>query len=263
LRSAQAAWRRAVFANGGYRVQNYFIERITDANGEILYSANPAFVCADCGKVPIVEPGADLGAPARYSEAPVEAVLIAGPTELFPPMRVAPAVITPQNAYLMNDLLRDVVTFGTAASARRALQRNDLAGKTGTTNEGKDTWFVGFNKDVVAAVWVGFDQDRPLGSTERSTEQGSVTAVPMWVDYMREALLRVPERALSRPPGIIEHRINPQSGLIASDCTRDSVFEKFDIDEVPEHEGDSGCADPLDPSGADAPQRSPSSNIFN
>ncbi len=122
----------ATFANGGYRVQNYVIERIADANGEVLYAANPAFACPDCGKPAAGEPGADPPAPQ----------LIESPTELYPPMRVAPEAITPQNAYLMTDLLKGVVTSGTGAAARRALQRNDLAGKTGTTNDGRDTWFV-------------------------------------------------------------------------------------------------------------------------
>jgi penicillin-binding protein 1A len=224
----------------------------------LLYEADPAFACADCGKpLAAVLPGADPGAPATYADTPPPPELISDLTELFPQMRVAPEAITPQNAYLMTDMLQDVVRFGTGAAARRALERNDLAGKTGTTNEGRDTWFVGFNADVVAAVWVGFDQDRPLGGNE----QGGVTAIPMWIDYMREALLRARERTMLRPPGIVEYRINPQSGLIASDTTRDSVFEKFDIDHIPEREADSDYA-PLDPSGPVTPQRSGGGNIF-
>jgi penicillin-binding protein 1A len=107
---------------------------------------------------------------------------------------------------------------------------------------------VGFNADVVAAVWVGFDQDRPLGGSE----QGGITALPMWIDYMREALLHRPEHALAQPPGIVEYRINPTSGLIASDATRDTVFEKFDIDNIPDREPDPGFA-PLDSTGAPGP----------
>jgi len=222
------------------------IDRIPDSNGEVLIEAHPAFVCPDCGKPTPAEPNTPPPPPA----------LIESVTELYPPMRVAPEAITPQNAYLMNDLLQGVVTYGTGAPARRALQRNDLAGKTGTTNDGKDTWFVGFNADVVAAVWVGFDLERPLGGSE----QGGFTAIPMWIDYMREALLRSPERTMQRPPGIIEYRINPQNGLIASDTTRDSVFEKFDIDNIPEREPDSGFVD-FDPANPTTRQRS-SGNIF-
>jgi penicillin-binding protein 1A len=240
----------ATFANGGYRVGHHFIDRIANANGDVLYEARPAFACPDCEQ-PLA---------ADQTSEPQPPALIENVTELYPPMRVAPAVITPQNAYLMTDLLQGVVRSGTGAAARRALERNDLAGKTGTTNDGRDTWFVGFNADVVAAVWVGFDQDRPLGGYR---EQGSFTAIPMWIDYMREALSRSPERVMARPPGIVEHRINPQSGLIANDSARDSVFEKFDDDFIPEREADSGVIgnfdfDPADPA---TPQR-PSGPIF-
>jgi penicillin-binding protein 1A len=154
---------------------------------------------------------------------------------------VAPQIITPQNAYLMTDLLKDVVRGGTAARAHTAFpERTDLAGKTGTTNEGRDTWFVGFNSDVVSAVWVGFDQDRSLGGTE----QGGRTALPMWIDYMREALANEPVHTLARPVGIVEYRINPTSGLIANDATRDTVFEQFDIDNVPAREPEQGFVTP-------------------
>jgi penicillin-binding protein 1A len=172
-------------------------------------------------------------------------------------MRVAPEVITPQNAYLMNDLLQNVARIGSGAGAWRAFQRNDLGGKTGTTNEGRDTWFVGFNADVAAAVWVGFDHERPLGGAE----QGGFTAIPMWIDYMGEALLRTPEHTMSRPPGIIEYRINPQTGLIASGATRDSVFEKFDVDNIPESEPDADFNGSFDPANPTTSQR-PSGHIF-
>ena len=131
----------------------------------------------------------------------------------------------------MTDLLKDVVRGGTAAKAHMAFpERNDLAGKTGTTNEGHDTWFVGFNADVVAAAWVGFDQDRSLGGRE----QGGFTAHSD-VDrlHARSARERCRSIRSPRPLGIVEYRINPTSGLIANDATRDTVFEKFEIDNVP------------------------------
>jgi penicillin-binding protein 1A len=239
----------ATFANGGYRVEHHFIDRIEAPDGEVLFEAHPSFVCVDCGKPPVPEGAA----------GPEPPKLIDSPEQLYPPLRVAPQVITPQNAYLMNDLLQGVVRSGTGAAARRALERDDLAGKTGTTNDGRDTWFVGFNADVVAAVWVGFDQDRPLGGRE----QGGVTAIPMWIDYMREALKQMPEHTMARPPGIIEYRINPQNGMIASDATRDTVFEKFDIDHLPEREPDPAYVESLDPSVPESPQRSSTGSIFN
>ena len=106
-------------------------------------------------------------------------------------------------------MLRDVVTRGTGNAARRELKRDDLTGKTGTTNEGRDTWFVGFNANIVGAAWVGFDDpNRPLGARE----QGSFTALPMWIGFMREALAGTAERLLPRPEGIVEYRINPTTG---------------------------------------------------
>jgi len=220
----------AVFANGGYRVQPYFIDRVTTADGELLYAAQPS-ICAECNTPPETTVVAEPETPE----------LITDVTQLFPAQRAAPRAISPQNAYLITDMLQDVVTSGSGARARRELKRDDMSGKTGTTNEGRDTWFVGFNADVVGAAWVGFDQDRPLGGNE----QGGVTAIPMWIGFMREALGGLPEHTLARPPGIVEYRINPQNGLIASDSTANAIFEKFDIDNLPEREPDSGFVSPF------------------
>jgi penicillin-binding protein 1A len=160
--------------------------------------------------------------------------LVTDVTDLYAPMRVAPTAISPQNAHLITDMLQDVIRHGTGARAQRELGRSDLAGKTGTTNDGRDTWFVGFSRDVVAAAWVGFDQDRPLGGRE----QGGITAIPMWIGFMAEALDGVPQQPFRTPPGIVEVRINPDSGLVASDANPYGIFEKFDIDNVPEREPD-------------------------
>jgi penicillin-binding protein 1A len=152
-------------------------------------------------------------------------------------------------------MLRDVVTRGSATRAL-ALQRRDLAGKTGTTNEGRDTWFVGFNANLIGAAWVGFDQFRPLGGYE----QGGRTALPMWVDFMREALADTPERLPKRPLGIVEYRINPKTGLIAADGTFDSIFEKFDSEHLPDREEDTGFPGPpdaLDPESRTRPAGEP------
>ena len=164
----------AVFANGGYRVKPYFIDRVTLSNGELLYSAEPQ-ICPDCNTPPRDTTPRGVGPPE----------LVGDITQLYPAQLAAPRVISPQNAYLMTDMLQDVVRRRNGrACADATLKRGDLAGKTGTTNEGRDTWFVGFNADIVAAAWVGFDQVRPLGANE----QGGVTAIPMWIDYMRAAL---------------------------------------------------------------------------
>ncbi len=136
----------AAFANGGYKVTPYFIDRVVTADGEVLYETKPLY-CPDCNTPPET--------PVQLEPAKPE--LVSDATELYPKQRAAPRVISPQNAYLISDMLWDVVRRGTGARARRELGRNDLAGKTGTTNEGRDTWFVGFNANIVGASWVGFD----------------------------------------------------------------------------------------------------------
>jgi penicillin-binding protein 1A len=231
----------AAFANGGYRVTPYFIDRVTTADGQVLYEAKP-LICPECNTPP--ETPLDL--------EPVEPELVADVTELYPKQRAAPRVISAQNAYLISDMMVDVVRRGTANRARRELGRDDLAGKTGTTNEGRDTWFVGFNANIVGAAWVGFDSNRPLGGNE----QGGITAIPMWIDFMREAMSGTAERLPRRPPGIVEYRINPTTGLIAGDRTFNSIFEKFDIDHLPDREESTGFGVPLDPldSGAGIPR---------
>jgi len=152
-------------------------------------------------------------------------------------------------------MLWDVVRRGTGNRARRELGRTDLAGKTGTTNEGRDTWFVGFNANIVGASWVGFDDFRPLGGNE----QGSSAALPMWIGFMREALAGTAEQRPRRPRGIVEFRINPESGLIADDRTPNTIFEKFDIDHLPERELGrfSAPLDPLDPGSGSQPAGNP------
>jgi penicillin-binding protein 1A len=205
----------AAFANGGYRVAPYLIDTIEDAEGDVLYAARPRSACQGCE-----EP--------RESQAPE---LVREPFELYPDSGDAPRAISPQNAYLMNDMMQDVVQRGTGARAYRELGRGDLRGKTGTSNDRRDAWFAGFNGDVVAAVWVGFDQERSLGNRE----QGALTALPVWVDFMGEALAGQPLNAMERPPGIIDVRINPDTGLVAS-ASQGSIFEKFQIGRVPDRE---------------------------
>jgi penicillin-binding protein 1A len=131
-------------------------------------------------------------------------------------------------------MMRDVVRRGSGAMAWREMRRGDLSGKTGTTSDELDAWFSGFNADIVATAWVGFDDQRPLGRGE----QGGLTAIPMWIQFMKAALDGQPERMRPRPPGIVEVRINPKNGLVASDATRDTIIEKFRFDHVPEHEPD-------------------------
>jgi penicillin-binding protein 1A len=230
----------ATFANGGYKVTPYFIDRVVTADGEVLYETKPLY-CPDCNTPPET--------PVQLE--PQEPQLVADATELYPTQRAAPRIISPQNAYLIGDMMWDVVRRGTGNRAKVQLQRNDLAGKTGTTNDGRDLWFVGFNANIVGASWVGFDQFRPLGKYE----QGSSAALPMWIGFMREALASTTERRPKRPPGIVEYRINPESGRIAADGTPNTIFEKFDIDHLPERE-EGGFSVPHDALDAGAPAQS-------
>jgi penicillin-binding protein 1A len=122
----------------------------------------------------------------------------------------------------MTDLMRDVIRKGTGRRAL-ALKRDDIAGKTGTTNDRRDTWFSGFNADIVATAWVGFDQERSLGANE----EGGHTALPIWVYFMGEALAGKPEHRLPQPEGIVTARISPTTGAIARPNDPDALFEFF------------------------------------
>jgi penicillin-binding protein 1A len=221
----------AVFANGGYRVTPYYIDRIEGPGGQVVYSANPATVCAEC-KQPI-----DAVSAAERAKATEVSSTIVPPTALTTaPLRAeaAPQAITPQVNFLINDIMRDVITRGTGRRAL-ALGRSDLRGKTGTTDYSVDTWFNGFNENLVASVWVGRDDNQPLGEGE----EGARTAVPIWVDYMREALRGVPEKQRSIPPGIVEVKVNANTGG-TDNADLAPLFEYFREDMLPTAEGYAG-----------------------
>ena len=108
-------------------------------------------------------------------------------------------VIDARNAFVMDSLLNSVASRGTAAASQRQLGRTDLFGKTGTTNDSIDTWFAGFQKSVVAIVWIGYDTPRKLGDNET----GGGLALPIWIDYMRFALNGVPVQPMTPPEGVV------------------------------------------------------------
>lgn len=148
----------AVFANGGYRIQPYLIDRVTDADGNVIMQAKPT---------------------------------IAGDSTA--------RVIDPRTAWVMNDLLGGVATYGTGARARGELKRNDIAGKTGTTNDSHDAWFAGYTPKLVTVAWMGFDRPRSLGVGET----GGGAALPIWINYMRTALEDMPvEEPAAMPSGL-------------------------------------------------------------
>jgi penicillin-binding protein 1A len=202
----QMASAYAVLANGGYRVTPYLIASIKDHQDQEIYRATPATVCETC-------------------EPPATETAVA--SETTPPHQ-APRVITAQNHYLMNSMMRDVIRRGTATKAR-SLGRDDLAGKTGTTNDQKDAWFNGFNRSLVAVAWVGFDSAKPLGRGE----VGGRAALPAWIDFMAEALQGVAEIPLTMPPGIVTVRIDPDTGELATANQKDSIFEVFRTENAP------------------------------
>ena len=195
----------ASFANGGYRIEPFLIQRIEDINGNILMEAAPATVCVTCLRDSITASTGEL-------------------TKVIPAKRI----MTPQNAYIMNSLLRDVVRYGTGRKAM-TIGRNDLAGKTGTTNNQVDAWFNGFSPKLVAISWVGFDSPRSLGRYET----GGRAALPMWVDFMQKALLGIPEVPLKQPLGMVTVKIDRKTGLLARPDTPKAIFETFRREYVP------------------------------
>ncbi|MCY3803170.1 MAG: penicillin-binding protein 1A [Gammaproteobacteria bacterium] len=206
----------AVFANGGHYVEPFVIERIEDVRGEVLFRSSPLMVCeADC-----------LDLQQQLYSSGEEIIGEDGAAELG--MRVAERVLPKENAYQMVSMMHDVIQSGTGRRARQ-LGRSDLAGKTGTTNEQRDAWFCGFNGDIVAIAWVGFDQHKPLGRKE----VGSVTALPIWIEFMRAALQGKPENKLKRPETIVSVRIDPATGQRVDSGNEQGIDETFRMGYVP------------------------------
>jgi penicillin-binding protein 1A len=215
----------SVFANGGFRVQPYFIDRILAPDGEVLDQADPAWACAECAIARMAEESRDAAGGEPSPEEPDQdsAGGLGIPEHVQPPR-----AIEARNAWLMSDMLHDVAVRGTGARSRQ-LGRSDLAGKTGTTNDGRDTWFSGFTADIVATAWVGFDQERSLGRGET----GASTALPAWMAFMGPALEDVPEARPPEPPGLVTVRISPETGLLAPAGDPEAIFETFRVGHVP------------------------------
>ena len=182
----------SVFANGGYKIAPYFIDRVEDDKGKVMLANQP---------------------------------VVAGES--------AERVIDSRNAFIMSSLMRDVVRMGTATRAMR-LRRNDLAGKTGTTNEFVDAWFGGFQPTLVAIAWMGFDQPKTLGRNET----GGSAALPIWIDYMATALKNVPEEGFNPPPGVIVMPVNAETGLRAGEG---SGISEYFYQEFPAPSSDSAA----------------------
>ncbi|HSC74823.1 MAG TPA: penicillin-binding protein 1A [Pseudomonadales bacterium] len=182
-------------SNGGYRVEPFFVQRIEDAKGNTVYQQDFVTVCPACD---------------TKQELPETAV------------KPASRVIDEQNAYIIDDMLKDVIRKGTGHAAT-ALNRPDIAGKTGTTNGPTDAWFVGYNPNITTAAWLGFDDNTLLGKRE----YGGTAALPIWMTFMREALHDLPIVERTMPAGLTTARIDPDTGQPASADRSDAIFEIF------------------------------------
>ena len=227
LSPLQMATAYSTFANGGFKVNSYYIDHIQDASGNTLFQAQPLLACPQCGHASEpAEPAPGAHAePHAAAGAARDTSLDRGESDgktLIPEKELAPQIIRPQIAYLLSDMMADVIRHGTAQRAL-VLNRDDIAGKTGTTNDAHDAWFNGFNGNLVASVWTGFDQDRSLGEGE----QGSRAALPTWIFFMRQALAGTPRYKLPAPDGIVTARISPTTGLLASADDPNAIMEKF------------------------------------
>jgi penicillin-binding protein 1A len=231
----------ATLANGGYHVEPYFIDRIEDSEGNIIYQHEPLRVCRECEKqqdteviAPVVNANVEVTAASEQNMA--ETTSEEEPTEKES-QQYAPRVMNEQANYIMRTILRDVIQFGTG---RRALTigRRDLAGKTGTTNDQKDAWFSGFSSTLVTTTWIGFDKHQPLGKRET----GASAALPMWIYFMDSAMKGVPEKQLEMPPGLVTVRLDPKTGLLAAEGQENAIFETFRTEFVPKQTVDANKA---------------------
>jgi penicillin-binding protein 1A len=249
----EVATAMTVFANGGFLVQPHFIQRIENEMGEILWEVNPVHACDPC--VPQDQPK-----PTNVDPDDIEALLAAEfgvAQQIEEPIKnipSAPRVISAENAFLVAEMMRSAVQMnggwdnkGTGWRAALLMNRSDVAGKTGTTNDVRDTWFSGFTPDLVATTWVGFDDNnRRLGRTSRNQnlinkkpkysyignvlfggEAGASAAQPAWIRFMQHALADKPEHLLPMPTDLLKVRIDKGTGKLTNRTDNTSIFEYF------------------------------------
>ncbi len=231
----------AVFANGGYLVQPYIIDHVLDLDGVVVFEPRHPEVCKACE---------DDASAASIDDEPVLADEPANLEDLFAstavedePVIPATRVIDERNAFIMHSMLQDVIRRGTGRSARTNLQRSDMAGKTGTTNDAADTWFNGYTPDVVTTVWVGFPNHSPLGKRA----YGSNTPLPIWRDYMQTALDKRSESHPLQPPGVVTMKIDPTTGELAPTNQQNAIFEYFLDEYAPKMTAENRYDVPKDP----------------
>jgi penicillin-binding protein 1A len=256
----------AVLANGGFAVRPYFIERIENDLDELIWQAEPVYACNPCDSEQVELPIENT------DELDIEALLAAEfnqqtveNAKQVPPKLSAEQVITPQTAFLVTEMLRTAVKangnwnnktywLGTGWRAKNLLQRNDIGGKTGTTNDSKDTWFSGFAGNLVATSWLGFDDaSRQLGRVSRNqnlvnknpkefnwignaligVEDGAKGAQPAWIRFMQKVLVDTPEAQKRIPEGIVRVRIDRKTGKLTRRTDHTSMFEYFKVGTEP------------------------------
>jgi penicillin-binding protein 1A len=214
-------------ANGGYKVEPYLIQRIESLSRETLFEAQPLKVCRRCDQ--------DTDEVTGEEELSMEQIL-QQPDATAQDAHQAPRVMDARVNFIVDSILQDVITRGTGRRAL-VLERGDIAGKTGTTNGPMDAWFSGYNRDIVTTTWVGFDNYTPLGKREF----GGTAALPIWINFMRDALRDSPDVERPIPAGIVTVRIDPDTGLLAPADQSNAIFEYFREERVPSygdgHEG--------------------------
>lgn len=228
----------AVFANGGFLIDPFVVNTITDRDGHVVFQADPAVACQNCPERSLAGDQAATPESAASTKPPVASgaglspiasaqatVATAAAANTQP--HLAPRVIDPRNAYLLTSMMRDVIRRGTG-SAAMVLKRTDLAGKTGSTNDHRDGWFTGFNPDLVTSCWLGLDDFGSLGHGEF----GAKVALPIWIDFMRAALKDVPNEPFDMPAGITTARIDPDTGLLAPSSQPGAILEMFKVEDV-------------------------------
>ncbi len=228
----------SAFPNGGFRITPWFIDEVRDRNGKLIFKEKPATACPSCGVqvvngnvVPTssVVAGFDLGssapspAPASTTNAPkvgtvatttTPASVKAAAAPLPPDTVIAPRAIDARVAYQLVSMMRDVVLRGTGTAAK-VLGREDVAGKTGSTNDHRDAWFSGFGGPYVTTVWVGRDDFQSLGYRE----YGGKAALPIWIQYMRVALKDQPIRPNDPPDGMVKVAVGAGGQLLPTTAT--------------------------------------------
>ncbi len=215
----------AVFVNGGFLIDPYFLSRVEDRNGVVVFSERAPRACRDCPERFAQGGGQQVAGFNLGDAAPAET---APRNESGPPdTLLAPRAVDERTAFLIQSILRDVIRRGTGRAAL-VLDRSDIGGKTGTTNDYRDAWFSGFGGNIVTSAWVGMDDFSSLGSREF----GGTAALPMWIDTMRAALDGMPDIPPTIPNGIVTALIDPHTGLLAPAGTPGAINEFMKVEDA-------------------------------